>query len=97
LKNSDYHGQISRRKYFVNKKNRPKRLAFARDNLHRSINFWNTVIFTDESKFNIFGSNGRRFVWRKANAEMVLKNLQPTVKYGGGSVMVWCCMSAQDV
>ncbi|VVC33255.1 Hypothetical protein CINCED_3A007839 [Cinara cedri] len=28
---------------------------------------------------------------------MELKNLQLTVKYGGGSVMVWGCMSAQGV
>ncbi|VVC29076.1 Ribonuclease H-like domain,Transposase IS30-like HTH domain [Cinara cedri] len=64
---------------------RQKRFAFARDNLHQSDNFWNKVIFTDESRFNIFGSDGKRFVWRKANTEMEPKNLQPTVKYGGGS------------
>ncbi|GFV06711.1 transposable element Tcb2 transposase [Trichonephila clavipes] len=29
--------------------------------------FWNEVIFSDESKFNIFGSDGCRMVWRKPN------------------------------
>ncbi|VVC32604.1 Transposase IS30-like HTH domain [Cinara cedri] len=47
----------------------------------------------NESKINIFGSDGRRFVWRKANTEP--KNLQLTVKYGGDTVMVWGCISAQ--
>lgn len=34
-------------------------------------------------------------VWRKPNEEM--KNLRATVKHGGGSVMVWGCMSESGV
>ncbi|CAK9815645.1 Transposable element Tc1 transposase [Anthophora plagiata] len=52
------------------------------------------IIFSDESKFNLFGSDGRQKVWRKPNTELELKNLRSTVKHGGGSVMVWGCMSA---
>ncbi|GFV36964.1 transposable element Tcb1 transposase [Trichonephila clavipes] len=52
-------------------------------------NFWKKVIFCDESKFNIFGSDGRRTVWRKPNTALDPKNLHPTVKHGGVSVMVW--------
>lgn len=36
-------------------------------------------------------------MWRKSNTEMEPKNLQPAVKYGGGSVMVWDCISSQSV
>ncbi|GFW99086.1 transposable element Tcb1 transposase [Trichonephila clavipes] len=42
----------------------------------------------DESKFNIFGSDGRRMVWRKPNTSHHPKHTIPTVKHGGGSVMV---------
>ncbi|GFU73123.1 transposable element Tc1 transposase [Trichonephila clavipes] len=49
--------------------------------------FWNEVIFSDESKFNIFGSDGRRMVWRKPNTSHHPKHTIPTVKHGGGSVM----------
>jgi len=52
------------------------------------------VIFSDESKFNVFGSDGRSFVWRQANTEMEVKNLRATVKHGGGSIMIWGCMAA---
>lgn len=38
--------------------------------------FWNIVIFRDESKFNIFGSYGKRFVWRKPNTELNAKKLE---------------------
>ncbi|GFW61065.1 uncharacterized protein TNCV_4872751 [Trichonephila clavipes] len=47
--------------------------------------FWNEVIFSDESKFNIFGSDGRRMVRRKPNTS---HHTIPTVKHGGESVMV---------
>lgn len=59
--------------------------------------FWNTVFFSDESKFNIFGSDGKCYVWRKPNTELQLKNLRATVKHGGGSAMVWACMAATGV
>uniref|UniRef100_A0A0A1XH96 Transposable element Tc1 transposase n=1 Tax=Zeugodacus cucurbitae TaxID=28588 RepID=A0A0A1XH96_ZEUCU len=63
----------------------------------KDFNFWNTVIFADESKFNLFGSDGMAYVWRKPNTELQRCNIRPTVKHGGGSVMVWVCMSAAGV
>jgi len=46
------------------------------------------------SKFNVFGLDGRSFVWRQANTEMEVKNLRATVKHGDGSTMIWGCMTA---
>ena len=60
-------------------------------------NFWNTVIFSDESKFNISDSDGREKVWRKVNSEVDPQNMTGTVKHGGGSIMVWGCMAASGV
>ena len=37
------------------------------------------------------------YVWRKPNTELKKENIKPTVKHGGGSVMVWACMSAAGV
>ncbi|GFU54095.1 transposable element Tcb2 transposase [Trichonephila clavipes] len=59
--------------------------------------FWNSVIFSDESKFNIYESDGHQKVWRKANAALEPKNMRGTVKHGGGSFMVWDCMPATEV
>ena len=36
-------------------------------------------------------------VWRKPNEALNIKNIRPTIKHGGGSVMVWGCMSALSV
>ena len=43
------------------------------------------MIFTDESKFNIYGNDGRCRVWRKAGEEFNEKNLCPTFKHGSVS------------
>ncbi|GFT46790.1 transposable element Tcb1 transposase [Trichonephila clavipes] len=59
--------------------------------------FGHTVIFFDESKFNIFGSDGRQYVWRKPNTELEKQYLTPNGKHGGGSVLVWGCMAANGV
>ena len=47
--------------------------------------------WSDESKFEIFGSNRRVFVRRRVGERMISACVVPTVKYGGGGVMVWGC------
>ena len=81
-------------KTIFNEKNRKKRIAFAKMHKNNDEPFWNTVLFSDESKFNIFGYDGRVEVWRKPNTEMDVKNLTPTIKHDGGHVMVSGCMAA---
>ena len=56
-----------------------------------------TVIFSDESKFNLFYSDGQQCVWREKSAGLENKNLCKTIKGGGGSVMVWACFSYQGI
>lgn len=52
-----------------------------------------SIIFSDESKFNLRYSDGKSFVWRYPHERLETKNLESTVKFGGGSVMVWACFS----
>lgn len=57
--------KVTRIKYFVNEINRNKRLEFAKEYANLPMEYWNRVILIDESKFNIFGSDGRCTVRRK--------------------------------
>uniref|UniRef100_A0AAY5KK33 Sleeping Beauty transposase HTH domain-containing protein n=1 Tax=Esox lucius TaxID=8010 RepID=A0AAY5KK33_ESOLU len=56
--------------------------------------YWNHVLWSDETKINVFGSDGDKRVWWKPGEENKDKCVLPTVKQGGGSFMVWGCMSA---
>ncbi len=49
---------------------------------------------SDEMMVNLFGSDGVKRVWRQPGEEYKDKCVLPTVKHGGGSIMVWGCMSA---
>lgn len=100
LRKEGFHSRVPRRKPFISELNRAKRLDFAKKyyKIHeKDPEFWSRVIFTDECKFNIFRNDGRSKVWRKPNESLKLKNMVPTVKHGGGSIMVWGCMAANGV
>lgn len=55
------------------------------------------VIFSDESKFNLFYSDGRVHVWCATADRFNRQCLNQTVKFGGKSVMVWACFSYSGV
>ena len=73
------------------------RLEFAKRYIDKDEEFWNRVLFTDETKVNLFGNDSRGKVWRKKNTALDVNNLTPTVKHGGGSVMVWGAIAASGV
>ena len=58
---------------------------------------WKSVLWIDESKFELFGSHRRQNVRRKVNERFKPDRIVPTVKHGGGSVMVGGCFSHAGV
>ena len=56
-----------------------------------------TIIFSDESNFNLFTSDGKQSVWREPGKRLDQEYVVPTVKHGGGHVMVWACFSYNGV
>ena len=68
---------------------------FAKEHLDDPEEAWEKVMWSDETKIELFGINSTRRVWRKRNAEYNLKNTIPTVKHGGGNLMLWGCFSAK--
>lgn len=54
---------------------------------------WSTVLWTDESRFILFQTDGRTYVRRRVNEQLHYECVVPTVKFGGGGVTVWGAMS----
>ena len=57
----------------------------------------NHLLWSDEMKINLFSSDGFKHVKRRPGEEYKDKCVMPTVKHGGGKVMVEGCMSAAGV
>lgn len=56
---------------------------------------WEAVIYSDESKFNIFESDGVQYCRRGPNEEFEPRSVQQRLKHGGGKVMVWGYMTSK--
>uniref|UniRef100_A0A3Q0QR15 Transposase Tc1-like domain-containing protein n=1 Tax=Amphilophus citrinellus TaxID=61819 RepID=A0A3Q0QR15_AMPCI len=94
LSRSKLHGRVAARKPLLRPRNRARRRQFAEEHRGWTNAQWEQVLWTDESKFEIFGSRRRKFVRRRVGERFRDECLEPTVKRGGGSVQVWGCISA---
>ena len=57
---------------------------------------WKNVLWLDETKIELLGHQGKLYVWCKPNTSHHLENTIPTVKHGGGSIMLWVCFSISN-
>lgn len=77
-----------------------KRLIFARKLLKQKFN-WSNVLFSDETKINLNGSDGTKVAWvrKEAKNHNIINNKRiiSTKKFGGGSIMVWGCFGIKDI
>ncbi len=86
LHQSGLYGRVARRK--------PLLSARYMKHLKDSKMVTNKILWSDETKIERFGLNSNRYVWRKPGTAHHLSNTVPTVKHGGGSIMLWGCFSA---
>ncbi|TFY52255.1 hypothetical protein EVG20_g10630 [Dentipellis fragilis] len=82
-------GHVCHSKPLLIKMHRYKRRKWAEGFIGWKVSKWKRVWFADESKFNLFGSDGRMYCRRRPGEELVPRNVKPVVKHGGGSLMVW--------
>ena len=70
------------------------RKQFVEDKQTQDMDYVNHVLWSDETKRNSFRSDGVKCVWQQPGEEYKDICVLPTVNHGGGSVLVWGCMSA---
>ncbi|GFW86287.1 transposable element Tcb1 transposase [Trichonephila clavipes] len=59
--------------------------------------YTNLVIWSDESSSTLSQTTRRVFVWRTPTEAFHVDCLVPTVKHGGGSMMVWAAISSRGL
>ena len=60
------------------------RQEFAKMHIDKPQSFWENVLWTDETKLELFGKSHQLYVHRHKNEAYKEKNTVPTVKHGGG-------------
>lgn len=95
LKESEFKRCRAKRCPMLKKWQRKKRVTWANQHRFMPRNYWNRVLWSDESYFEIPGCR-RNTCYRKKNQDFNPKNVKPKVRHPGG-VMVWGCMSARGV
>jgi transposase len=97
LKKAGMKAVVKSKHPLLSAKHRKACLDFAYAHKDWTLEDWKLVIWSDETKINRLGSDGRKWAWKKSGEGLSDRLVQGTVKFGGGSVMVWGCMTWEGV
>src|SRR6266481_644453 len=92
LKNAGMKAVVKRKRPMLKKRHRQERMDFALAHKDWTVEDWKRVVWSDETNINNLGSDGRKWVWKRAGEGLSDRLVEGTVKFGGGSLMLWGCM-----
>ncbi|KAG0776939.1 hypothetical protein G6F21_013502 [Rhizopus arrhizus] len=89
LKSMGFQARIKKHKPFLKAIHMKKRLAWVNAHKDWTKDDWRRMVFSDETKVNVWGSYGVKYYWKRVDDKFRFHHLNLTVKGGGGSVMMW--------
>jgi transposase len=92
LQRQGLHAFVKPKRHLLLPPHKKQRMKFAHRYKDWTVDDWSRVVWLDETKINRFGSDGRCWSYKRKDQARET-NAVETVKYGGGRVMVWGCMT----
>ena len=89
LKASELHPRRIQKCPLFKQRHRAARLEWARARRRWRVYTWQHILFSDESRFALYFSDGRMRVYRRQGERFSDSCVRATDRFGGGSVMVW--------
>ena len=98
LKEAGLRSATKKKVPMLKQTHRQRRLKFAQYHENWTVEDWKRVLWSDETKINWIGSDGKVYVWKQQGESVSDRTTIPTVKHGGGNnLMVWGCMGWNGV
>jgi len=91
------HGRKKALKPLLTAEQKQARLTFALKYANKPLDYWQKVIFSDEAIFQIHPHKRGTWTWRKPGERFSERNLSTTLKFGGGHIMVWSCLTMHGI
>jgi transposase len=96
LNDDGLKGRAPLKKSLLTAKHIKARLEFGLKHQSWTVEDWKRVLFSDETKLNKRGSDGKTWTWRRTGELLKPKHVKQTVKHDQ-SVMAWGCFSSTGV
>ena len=77
LHRAGLYGRVARKKPLLKDKKKQTHLVFAKKHVGDSPKIWKMLLWSDETKIELYGHKGKCYVWRKPNTSHNPENTIP--------------------